>query len=206
MARPRPIRLRGGARGLRVGDAAAARPDRARAPRARRGHRRVYSYRSASMGSTRLARRAGIQAASRATSASVSGAATKTAGSHGSTPNRKLAMKRARPAPPPRRRRPRRPPVACPGRRPSASPGRRRRQAPDGCRSPASAARPSRPSGRRCRSPRAAAPTAPNTVISHMLNRWREVERDHHLVHRPDLDTGSPVAWRSASWIGPLSA
>ena len=61
------------------------------------------------------------------------------------------------------------------------------RRAPGGCRSPASAARPSTPSGRRCRSPRAAAPRAPNTVISHMLKRWREVDRDTTSLHRPDV-------------------
>ena len=49
------------------------------------------------MGFTRLARRAGIHAAARATTVSTAGAPTKTAGSHDLTPNRKLAITRARP-------------------------------------------------------------------------------------------------------------
>lgn len=51
-----------------------------------------YSYRNASIGLTRLARRAGIQTASRATAVKTIGTDTNTAGSQGWTLNRNLVM------------------------------------------------------------------------------------------------------------------
>ncbi len=45
----------------------------------------------------------------------------------------------------------------------------------------------------------------PKTVMSHMLNRSREVERVTTWSMVRISETGRPVAWRNASWIGPLS-
>ena len=154
-----------------------------------------YSPRKASTGSTRLARRAGSQTASSATAPSSSGTPTKTSGSRAVTPNRNAAMKRERPnaAGDADDDADERQPHALPHDHVPA-PARARRRARGGCRSPASAARPSRPSGRRCRSPRAAAPTPPNTVISSMLKRSREVERETTSSIERTSETGRPVA------------
>ena len=40
---------------------------------------------------------------------------------------------------------------------------------------------------------------SPKTVISHMLKRWREVERETTSVIVRTSDTGRPVVCRSAS-------
>ena len=45
----------------------------------------------------------------------------------------------------------------------------------------------------------------PNTVISHMLKRSREVESDTTSPIDLTSVTGRPVAWRSCSWIGALN-
>ena len=46
---------------------------------------------------------------------------------------------------------------------------------------------------------------APKTVISHMLNCWRDVDRDTTSSIVRTSDTGSPLACRSCSWTASLS-
>ena len=161
------------------------------------------STRSAAPPSDRPGSRAAPAARPRgsATTVSSSGTPANTSGSRVVTPKSSVCISRARPKAAAR-------PIDdaddrqahALAARPCSSPATRSRRARGGCRSPACAAPPSTPSGRRCRSPPAAARTTPNTVISHMLKRCRDVERETTSSIDRTSVTGRPVACRSCSW------
>ena len=162
-----------------------------------------YSYRSASIGSTRLARRAGNQTAASATSVSTIGHRGEDRRIPRLHPEQEPAIAVTNLVSVERRGEPDRD-ADDRERHPfehhhPAHPTDLRRRAPGGCPSPASAGRPSRPSARRCRSPRAASADAPNTVISHMLKRCRDVDSDTMSSIDRTSETGRPVTCRSCS-------